>query len=51
MKHLGKSIIIAAIMVAFHISLFGQENAREVFTRATGQILTENMELISGDEY
>ena len=33
-------------MVAFHISLFGQENAREVFTRATGQILTENMELI-----
>ncbi len=45
MKHLYTLTIIAALLVFFHISLSGQESAREVFTRATGQLLTENMEL------
>ncbi len=45
MKHLVKYTAIAALLLVSHLSLSGQENAREVFTKATGQLLTENMEL------
>ncbi len=46
MKHLVRSVVFTALLVFLHMTLSGQEDAREVFRKATGQILTENMELM-----
>jgi outer membrane lipoprotein-sorting protein len=45
MNQIIKSAIIALLLVASFISLNGQESAREVYTNATDQLLTKNMEL------
>jgi hypothetical protein len=45
MKHLIKSAILTAILVVSFISLNGQSSARDIFTDATDQLLTGNMEL------
>ena len=45
MKHLIRYTVIISFLIFISNSLSGQESAREVFTRATDQLLTENMEL------
>jgi hypothetical protein len=46
MNKILKSIVLAAILVASFISLQGQDHAREIFTQASDQLLSENMELV-----
>ncbi len=41
-----KLYIITALITILSPALFGQDEARDIFTRATGQLLTENMELV-----
>ena len=45
MKHLLRYTIAISFLISTVFSLSGQESAKEVFTRATDQLLTENMEL------
>ncbi len=45
MKQIVKSVILIAFLVVSQITLKGQETARDIFTNATDQLLTENMEL------
>jgi len=45
MKHSNKSLIIFSFSLLISVSLWGQDDAREIFTRATSQMLTENMEI------
>ena len=46
MKNTVRTLIIFSFTILFSVSLFGQDDARDVFTRATDQMLTENMELV-----
>jgi len=46
MKHSIRSLIILSLSLLIAETLAGQDDAREVFTRATDQMLTENMELV-----
>jgi hypothetical protein len=45
MKQSYKSLIILSFSLLISVSLWGQDDAREIFTRATDQLLTKNMEL------
>lgn len=45
MNHLVKSVLLVIILQVSQISLQGQEQARDIFTQATDQLLSENMEL------
>lgn len=45
MKQSYKSLLTVLFTLIISISLWGQEDAREIFTRATEQMLTENMEI------
>ena len=45
MKHLVRYIVIISFFISLSNCLSGQESAREVFIKATDQLLTENMEL------
>jgi len=46
MKQSYKSIIIFSFSLLISFSLWGQEDAREIFTRASDQMLTANMEIV-----
>jgi outer membrane lipoprotein-sorting protein len=46
MKHTIRTIIICSFFLLISLSLWGQDDAKEVFTRATDLLLTENMELV-----
>jgi hypothetical protein len=46
MKHIIRSIIFCSFSFLVSVSLSGQDDAREVFTRATDQMITGNMELV-----
>ena len=46
MRQIIKSIIFSAFFMLISLSLWGQDDAKEVFTRATDLMLTENMELV-----
>jgi len=45
MKQAYKSLIVISFSLLITVSLRGQDDAREIFTRATSQMLTENMEI------
>lgn len=45
MNHLVKPALIVFIFLTSQICLQGQDEARDVFTKATNQLLSENMEL------
>ena len=45
MNHLVKSVLTVIFLLASQISIQGQEQARKIFTQATSQLLSENMEL------
>jgi len=45
MNQLYKSLLTVLFTLIIPISLWGQDDAREIFTRATDQMLTENMEI------
>ena len=45
MKQLYKSLLLVIFTLIIPMSLRGQDDARKIFTRATDQLLTENMEL------
>ena len=45
MNHLVKSVLTIIFLLASQILMQGQEQAREIFTQATSQLLSENMEL------
>ncbi|MCK4992677.1 MAG: outer membrane lipoprotein-sorting protein [Bacteroidales bacterium] len=40
-----KALILFSFSLLISVSLWGQDDAREIFTRATDQLLTKNMEL------
>ena len=46
MKIIFRTIILVLLLTLSHLSLIGQEEPREIFTRATDQLLTQNMEMI-----
>ncbi len=46
MKQLYKSIILFSFSLLISFSLWGQDDAREIFARATDQMLTANMEIV-----
>jgi outer membrane lipoprotein-sorting protein len=46
MKYRFKPTIIGILLVLVQFSLLGQNDAREIFTKATDQMLTENMQLV-----
>lgn len=45
MKQSYKSLLTVFITLILSLSLWGQDDARKIFTRATDQMLTENMEI------
>jgi Outer membrane lipoprotein-sorting protein len=45
MKNRYKPLVTGILLVLVHFSLQGQDDAREIFTKATAQLLTENMQL------
>ena len=45
MKQSIKALILFSFSLLISVSLWGQDDAREIFTRATDQLLTKNMEL------
>jgi hypothetical protein len=46
MKQSYKSLLSVIFTLIIPMSLWGQDDAREIFNRATGQMLTENMEIV-----
>lgn len=46
MKQSYKLLLFVIFTLILPMSLWGQDDAREVFTRATGQMLTQNMEIV-----
>ncbi len=46
MKQSYKSIILFSFSLLISFSLWGQDDAREIFARATDQMLTANMEIV-----
>jgi hypothetical protein len=46
MKQSYIKYILVIFLVFSHQSLFGQDDARDIFVRATDQLLTENLELV-----
>ena len=46
MKHSYKSLLTVIFTLIIPMSLWGQDDAREIFTRATDQMLTQNMEIV-----
>ena len=46
MKQSFKSLLFVIFTLIMPMSLWGQEDAREIYTRATDLLLTENMELV-----
>ena len=46
MKQSYKSLLTVIFTLIITMSLWGQDDAREIFTRASGQMLTENMEIV-----
>ena len=46
MKHSYKSLLSVFFTLIIPMSLWGQEDAREIFTRASDQMLTQNMEIV-----
>lgn len=45
MNHLIKSVFLIIFLLSSQIAVKGQDQARDVFTQATNQLLSENMEL------
>jgi hypothetical protein len=45
MKHIAKILSVSVLSLIFSISLQAEEDPREIFTRASDQLLSENMEL------
>lgn len=46
MKHTIRTILFSSLFLLISLSLRAQDDAKEVFTRATDLLLTENMELV-----
>lgn len=46
MKYSHISYIIIAFLALCQLSLYGQDDPREIFTRATDQLLTQDMEMV-----
>ena len=46
MKQSYKSLLFVVFTLIMPMSLWGQDDAREIFDRATGQMLTQNMEIV-----
>ncbi len=46
MKNSYKSLLSVFFTLIISMSLWGQDDAREIFNRATGQMLTQNMEIV-----
>jgi hypothetical protein len=46
MKQSYKSLLSVIFTLIIPMSLWGQDDAREIFTRATGQMLTQSMEIV-----
>jgi hypothetical protein len=45
MKNRYKPLVTGILLVLVQFSLLGQDDAREIFTKARAQLLTENMQL------
>jgi hypothetical protein len=45
MNHSVKLLLFISLLVAPHLLVWGQDDAKAIFMRATGQLLTDNMEI------